>query len=109
MKKILFSIAVAALTINPGHVVAQGDTEAGRIKSKTCAVCHGPNGISRYHKRPNLAGQKAEYLIKQMYDFREGKRDDYFMSAQSKLLTDKDIEDIAAYYASLPWRLNLKQ
>lgn len=104
MKKMMTLLPLVILGLASGHAVAKGDPEAGAAKAKSCAVCHGPNGISRYDMRPNLAGQKAAYLVKQMNDFRNGKRDDAFMTAQAKVLSDQDIEDLAAYYESLRWK-----
>src|SRR5690606_8455690 len=79
---------------------AAGDAAAGKAKSGTCAGCHGPNGKSANDLWPNLAGQKAGYLAKQMKDFRDGKRTDPMMSSMSKGLTDQDIANLAAYYAA---------
>lgn len=78
-----------------------GDIGAGKAKAGVCAGCHGPNGISVNPLWPNLAGQHAEYLAKQMKDFRDGRRTDPVMAPMAQGLTDEDIENLAAYYASL--------
>ena len=78
-----------------------GDPQAGKTKSAICAACHGAQGISANPLWPNLAGQKEEYLIKQMKDFRTGRRQDPTMSPQAAILTDPDIFDLAAFYSSL--------
>ena len=78
-----------------------GDVEAGKSKAASCASCHGPQGISNNPLWPNLAGQKAGYLVKQMKAFRDGTRSDPMMSPMAKPLSDADIENLAAYYASL--------
>lgn len=77
------------------------DIEAGKAKSATCAACHGANGISAIPMYPNLAGQKEMYLDKQMKAFRDGQRQDPVMGPMAKPLSDQDIADISAYYASL--------
>jgi len=77
-----------------------GDVEAGRIKSAMCASCHGVNGISMSPLWPNLAGQKEQYLIKQIKAFRDGTRQDPMMAPMVAALSDADIENLAAYYAS---------
>ncbi|MCG8434836.1 MAG: cytochrome c [Gammaproteobacteria bacterium] len=82
-------------------VASAGDPAAGKAKAATCAGCHGPNGISTNPLWPNLAGQHAQYLVKQMKAFRDGERNDPLMSPMSTGLTDEDIENLAAYYASL--------
>lgn len=78
-----------------------GDPVAGKAKSMTCAACHGANGISPQDMWPNLAGQKQGYLISQLKMFRDGQRVNPMMTAMSKGLSDEDIANLAAYYASL--------
>jgi len=88
-----------ALTFISASALA-GDVEAGRIKSAMCASCHGVNGISMSPLWPNLAGQKEQYLIKQIKAFRDGTRQDPMMAPMVAALSDADIENLAAYYAS---------
>ncbi len=78
------------------------DAAAGKSKSATCVACHGPSGVSATPMYPNLAGQKEQYLAKQMKAFRDGQRQDPVMSAMAKPLTDDDIANLAAYFSSLP-------
>lgn len=77
------------------------DIKAGKEKAQSCAACHGPEGVSAVPIYPNLAGQKQAYLEKQMKDFRDGKRPDPIMGPMAKPLSDEDIANISAYYASL--------
>jgi len=100
MKNVVLSMAALALA---GSVVSAnaGDIEAGKAKSATCAGCHGGNGISMVPMYPNLAGQKEQYLVKQLKAFRDGSRTDPTMGAMAKPLSDADIDNLAAYYASL--------
>lgn len=79
---------------------AAGDPAAGAQKSQTCAACHGPDGNSSSPTWPNLAGQHAEYLSKQLHDFRDGKRANPQMSPMAAQLSDEDIADLAAFYSS---------
>lgn len=81
--------------------VSAGDPVAGKAKSAICAACHGANGISANPFWPNLKGQKEQYLIKQMREFRGGQRIDPLMSPMVKSLSDADIENLAAYFSSL--------
>jgi len=83
-----------------GPVLA-GDPAAGRVKSKKCAVCHGPDGIARLPEAANLAGESTLYLEKQLRAFRDGTRQNEMMSIIAKDLSDEDIADLAAWYASL--------
>jgi cytochrome c553 len=78
-----------------------GDIEAGKAKSVMCAACHGPAGISVSPLWPNLAGQKEAYLVKQIKAFKSGERKDPSMAPMVAGLTDADIDNLAAYYASL--------
>ena len=78
-----------------------GDATAGKSKAAICAACHGPEGVSVNPMWPNLAGQQEMYLVKQMTDFREGKRNDPVMAPMAVSLSDEDIADLAAYYSSL--------
>lgn len=78
-----------------------GDVEAGKAKSVMCAACHGPAGISISPIWPNLAGQKEAYLVKQIKAFKSGERIDPSMAPMVSGLTDADIDNLAAYYASL--------
>lgn len=80
---------------------AAGDPEAGKAKAATCMACHGTNGVSPNEMWPNLAGQKEAYLVKQITAFRDGIRQDPMMAPMVQPLSDKDIENLAAYYSSL--------
>jgi cytochrome c553 len=78
-----------------------GDRAAGERKAAACVECHGAQDGSPNAEWPNLAGQKADYLIKQMRKFRDGIRTDPLMSEAAKGLSNDDINDLAAYYATL--------
>lgn len=93
-------LAAAAMLLAMSEVVA-GDIKAGEIKTVLCAACHAHDGISINDNWPNLAGQKEAYLIKQLKDFREGRRGGAVMPEYTQRLSDQDIEDLAAYYSSL--------
>ncbi|MBE9539621.1 MAG: cytochrome c [Proteobacteria bacterium] len=102
MKK-LIAVLISTLCFSLNAVQA-GDMEAGKKKSEVCAACHGAVGISPNTSWPNLAGQQKAYLVKQMKDFRDGKRSDPWMSPMAKPLSDEDMADLAAFYNSLPVR-----
>lgn len=99
MKKI--SIIVGLFVLFVSHGVMAADANAGKAKSALCASCHGTAGISPVGIYPNLAGQKEQYLVKQINDFRSGSRKDPTMQAMVAALTDADVEDIAAFYAGI--------
>lgn len=79
-----------------------GDAAAGKEKSLSCAACHGGEGISPTDIWPNLAGQKEQYLLAQLKAFKDGTRVNSQMTAMVANLSEEDMENIAAYYSSLP-------
>lgn len=84
--------------------IGRGDPAAGKIKAEAelCQGCHGEGGTSTVIGVPNLSGQYAAYLIKQLDDFRAQNRRNRIMTAMAEGLGDADRADIAAYFASLP-------
>lgn len=100
-RQILTLLSAVALATAANVSIAGGNAAAGKAKTATCAGCHGQNGISMIPMYPNLAGQKEAYLVKQIKNFKEGVRKDPTMNAMTKPLSDDDINNIAAYYASL--------
>jgi cytochrome c553 len=100
MKKIA-SVIMMSVLLGLSSSVLAGDAAAGKAKAASCVGCHGAEGVSNNPLWPNLAGQQAAYLVKQMKGFRDGNRTDPMMSPMAKPLSDSDIENIAAYYSSL--------
>ena len=80
-------------------VLAAGDPEAGKTKSAQCAACHGADGNSVNPAWPKLAGQHAEYLVKQLWYFEHGERENATMKPMASVLDEQGREDVAAYYA----------
>ncbi len=79
----------------------KGDATAGAEKAKTCASCHGTTGDESLDDTyPRLAGQYPEYLAKALHDYRSGKRKNAVMAGFAAGLSDEDIDDLAAYFAS---------
>lgn len=95
-----FFFALITVLIFTSTSAMAGDVAAGKAKSALCASCHGPTGISMSPIWPNLAGQKEQYLIKQITAFRDGTRTDPMMAPMVAALSDTDIENLAAYFAS---------
>ena len=101
MKNILIALSLGLFST---LAIAEGDAAAGKDKSAVCAGCHGMDGISQVGIFPNLAGQKAEYLIAQLAAFKAGERtsaNSAIMSPMAAGLSEQDIEDLAAYFSSL--------
>ena len=82
--------------------LAQGDARAGAAIAQACNDCHGPSGLSADAIIPNLAGQSAAAIYKQLDDFKSGKRDPAVMGVFVSPLSDQDLLDLAAHYALLP-------
>ena len=93
-------LALALLAIAFPVAAASGDAEVGKKKSTPCAACHGANGVSVSPEFPNLAGQYEDYLESALKHYKNGKRKNPIMTAQAANLTEKDIMDLAAYFAS---------
>ncbi|MDH3925480.1 MAG: cytochrome c [Xanthomonadales bacterium] len=106
MRNLIFS----ALLISAGLILpiqstyATGDKESGQVKAYTCTGCHGIPGYKNiyptYHV-PKIAGQNYEYLVIALKAYRADERDHPTMGLQAEALSDQDIEDISAYFASL--------
>jgi cytochrome c553 len=73
----------------------------GATLALNCTMCHGAQGMSASNA-PNLSGQYPEVVMKQLQDYRNGKRRSSLMEPLARALGDRDIQDLAAYYASLP-------
>lgn len=97
-KQFIYTICLI-LILGSGKAIAAGDPEAGARKVQACGACHGPNGNSMNPAWPSLAGQHAQYLVKQLKDFKSGARTDPQMTPMTAALSEQDMEDIAAYYA----------
>jgi cytochrome c553 len=91
--------AAFALAAAPSPALA--DAAAGRGKAQMCAPCHGANGLAVTPNTPHLAGQPEPYLVDQLKAYRSGKRAHEVMGVVAKPLTDADISDLAAWFASL--------
>ena len=100
-KQVLSLLAATVLSVSASSAIAAGDAAAGKTKAASCAACHGIDGMSKVPLYPNLKGQKAAYLEKQLKAFRAGDRKDPTMNAMSKPLSDADIANLAAFYSSL--------
>ncbi len=107
-QSIKFVAALLALTI-ASAAEARGDKVAGAQKAEeVCATCHGMDGNGIDPSYPRLAGQYADYMAKTLEDYRSGARQNAVMAGFATTLTDDDIENLAAYYASLEGLIDLK-
>ncbi|HIP69685.1 MAG TPA: cytochrome c [Chromatiales bacterium] len=102
MTKTIFILLNSFFWVLASTSLKAGDVDAGKQKAQTCAGCHGSNGIAAAPNFPNLAGQKRAYLIKAIKAYISGERNDPTMKGMVATLSDAEIEDLAAYFASLP-------
>ncbi|MEH6595541.1 MAG: c-type cytochrome [Colwellia polaris] len=106
MKKFIITILLGLSAIATANA-AEGNAEAGKNKSAMCAACHGADGNSLVPMYPKLAGQSASYLVKQLVEFKQGMtsggksgRVDPVMGGMAMALSEQDMADVAAFYAS---------
>ena len=82
------------------EAAAGADIEAGRQKARVCVACHGPAGNSTDPVMPSLAGQPAQFISMQLFQFREGNRKDPQMTPMAANLSNADLNDLAAYFSA---------
>lgn len=105
MKKLVLIFTLVA----SGSVWGQGDINAGKLKAATCVGCHGNDGNAIMAQYPKLAGQHADYLTKQLADYKlavtssgtQG-RSNPIMAGMAAALSPTDMADLGAYFSSLP-------
>ncbi|MBZ0070529.1 MAG: c-type cytochrome [Thiohalobacteraceae bacterium] len=94
------AIALCVMVCKPA--VGAGDPSAGKEKSFNCEACHSAANLAMNPTWPRLDGQNVDYLVRQMQDFQAGKRLNGVMQQMLASLSEADIMDVSAYYASLP-------
>ncbi len=98
----LFAFIASLAMLYSGVAGAEGNAEAGKAKAGTCMACHGVDGNSANPEWPKLAGQHEGYTIAQLMAFQNGKRKNALMSPMAAGLSEQDMADLAAWYASQP-------
>ena len=98
MKQLFLAIMLAS-AFNM-QASAGGDPVAGKEKSAVCAGCHGVDGNSSIGANPRLAGQYESYLYHALKEYKEGRRESLLMAGMVANLTDQDMKDLAAWFAS---------
>lgn len=95
--------------VSPKLTVQSNNTEpyipslmAGeKLVNNLCSQCHGDKIIPFVQTYPNIKGQKSSYILKQLRDFKSDARQDLYMQSVVKSLSDKDLQDVAAFYSTL--------
>jgi len=98
--KFFFRLIAVLLLVNSLQAVAEGDAAVGESKAGICAACHGADGNSTVPQWPKLAGQHADYLERQFTLIKSGARPVPEMAGIVGLISEDDINNIAAWYAS---------
>ncbi len=93
--------AKAAIGANATYAAENAATNGKAKAEAQCNVCHGANGMSQIPNAPNLAGQPEIYLVEQLKNYRSGKRANEVMSVLAKPLSDDDIANLSAWFASI--------
>jgi cytochrome c553 len=94
------SLAVSASANQPAAAAKPDLAKGGKIASDVCAACHTADGSRGSPANPILQGQHADYLVKQLTEFKNGKRKNAVMSGMVAPLSEEDIRNVAAFYAS---------
>ena len=103
MKKLILNkiaLILILVCLIPGVSAAKGDPARGQEKAASCEACHGKDGHSIDPNYPNLGGQHFSYLVKALTDYRSGQRKNAIMAGFATGLSNQDILDLAAWYAS---------
>jgi cytochrome c553 len=106
-KRTVLGLLAASSAVLVGGSAAGADAAAGKKLAAQCAVCHGLDGIGRMPDVPNLAGESTIYLEKAIRDYRDGRREHEQMSIIAEALSDEEIADLAAWYASLKVKVEM--
>lgn len=80
--------------------VYSSDIQAGRREATQCAMCHGDHGEGNGAPKSKISGMDVDTFIKHLHDFKSGVRKNVMMEKFAKRLTDRDIENLAAFYAT---------
>lgn len=94
----LFSAGLASAQTHESAIL--GDAAAGEGKSAVCGACHGGDGNSAAAMYPKLAGQNEAYIARQLTQFKAGKRENAIMMPFASTLSEQDMHDVGAYFAS---------
>ena len=97
------TLLLAIMALGAASTAQAADIGAGRKLSETCVACHGPDGKTPVDPSfPKIAGQYADYLEKALADYNTGARKNPTMAGIAKPLSKADMQNLAAYFASLP-------
>ena len=105
-RTIIVSLLAAALVFGFGTASVKGTAAAGKTKAAACEACHGADGNGIAPNYPALAGQYQDYIKQVLHEYKDGQRTNAIMNGMASPLSDQDIDDLAAYFSSLPSKLS---
>ncbi|WP_108944341.1 c-type cytochrome [Shewanella halifaxensis] len=95
------TLAVKGLKLGAKALNYQADASKGEaLANQRCIACHGDAMLKMMTTYPDIKGQKAAYLFKQLVDFKRGDRSDPLMQAQAGMLSETEMKDVAYYYST---------
>ncbi|MFJ5540215.1 c-type cytochrome [Vreelandella titanicae] len=101
-----FGLLIGISLVTGGALAQQGDAERGQAAAATCTACHQADGsgmnVPNGESWPRLAGLNADYIAKQLHDFKAGQRQNATMMTFANMLDDQQIADVAEYYSQMP-------
>ena len=100
MRRPITCIAAVLALCAASPAAFSGDAAAGKAKIGTCMACHGNNGKSTAPNYPNLCAQNEKYLVDALTQYKNGARNNPLMKPMVAMLSDADVENVSAYYAS---------
>lgn len=106
-RALMLSLLAAAAMCASGVALASGNLDAGKQKAVVCEACHGADGNATADGQyPRLAGQYQDYLAQALHEYKDGQRKNVIMVGMAAPLTDQDIDNVTAYFSSLPGKLS---
>jgi cytochrome c553 len=108
IRSMVWAGLLAGAALAASHADA-ADAQAGKKKAAMCAVCHGIDGLSKNPDAPNLAGNNANYIMKQLHAFQSGARQHEQMTIVAQSLNEDDIANLAAWYSSIQVTVKLPE
>lgn len=102
-------LGVLGVLVLAASTAQAADPAAGRKKAQQCQACHGIDGVGKMPDVPNIGGESADYLTRQLENFRSGERKHEQMSIIAASLGDEDIADVAAWYSSIQFEVIVPQ
>lgn len=100
MMRLSLIAALVALVATPAFAADDGAKPPAKVA--ICGACHGTDGIAKLGMYPNLAGQYDNYIKQALHAYKSGERQNAIMNAQAAGLSDKDIDELAAWFSSRP-------